>query len=275
MDSNIRQEMSKAINSTLQKIPEYNPYNFVEDSLQINNILNSELRNQTDFKICLNQLRAILRDNKPLFCSLFTNLIYKYLSILSSENIPPEEYMFVLVDILHNKTKIEKYFKKWINQILLSLIKFSATNNESKSNEQINKICLLIEFWYEEFITIDENYINYLIFLFEQRDLDVQKMSAILFFKYIYRYDINKIKIIDWNLFFNTCDDVLENKYIEEDNKKEIENIFKKILEYFNYLHVDPNDALIEGKSLNSAKHFQKITGFDTSKAKEKLRDNE
>lgn len=275
MDSNIRQEMSKAINSTLQKIPEYNPYNFVEDSLQINNILNSELRNQTDFKICLNQLRAILRDNKPLFCSLFTNLIYKYLSILSSENIPPEEYMFVLVDILHNKTKIEKYFKKWINQILLSLIKFSATNNESKSNEQINKICLLIEFWYEEFITIDENSINYLIFLFEQRDLDVQKMSAILFFKYIYRYDINKIKIIDWNLFFNTCDDVLENKYIEEDNKKEIENIFKKILEYFKFLKVDPNDALIEGKSLNSAKYFQKITGFDTSKAKEKLRDNE
>ena len=273
MDLNIRQALSKTINISLQNLPEYNLYNFVEDSLQINNILNSELRNQSDFKLCLNKLRSILRDNKPLFCSLFTNLIFKYLSILSSENIPPEEYMFVLIDILHNKSQIEKYFKKWINQILLALIKFYISNNESKSNEQINKICICIEFWFEEFINIDENCINYFIFLFEQRDNDVQKMSANLFFKYIYRYDINKLKIIDWKLFFGTCADVLENNFLYEENKKEIENIFKKILEYFNYLHVDPNDALKEGKSLTCAKHFQKITGFDTSKAKDELRD--
>ena len=273
MDLNIRQALSKTINTSLQSIPEYNLYNFVEDSLQINNILNSELRNQSDFKLCLNKLRSILRDNKPLFCSLFTNLIFKYLSILSSENIPPEEYMFVLVDILHNKSQIEKYFKKWINQILLALIKFYISNNESKTNEQINKICICIEFWFEEFISIDENCINYFIILFEQRDNDVQKMSANLFFKYIYRYDINKLKIIDWKLFFGACADVLENNFMYEENKKEIENILKKILEYFNYLHVDPNDALKEGKSLICAKLFQKITGFDTSKAKNVLRD--
>lgn len=273
MDLNIRQALSKTINTSLQSIPEYNLYNFVEDSLQISNILNSELRNHSDFKLCLNKLRSILRDNKPLFCSLFTNLIFKYLSILSSENIPPEEYMFVLFDILHNKSQIEKYFKKWINQILLALIKFYISNNESKSNEQINKICICIECWFEEFISIDENCINYFIFLFEQRDNDVQKMSANLFFKYIYRYDINKLKIIDWKLFFGTCTDVLENNFMYEENKKEIENIFKKILEYFNFLHVDPNDALKEGKSLACAKHFQKITGFDTTKAKDELRD--
>ena len=80
MDLNIRQALSKTINISLQSLPEYNLYNFVEDSLQINNILHSELRNQSDFKLCLNKLRSILRDNKPLFCSLFTNLIFKYLS---------------------------------------------------------------------------------------------------------------------------------------------------------------------------------------------------
>lgn len=273
MDSNIRQTISQTINSSLQNIPEYNLYNFVEDSIQINNIINSELRNISDFKLCLNKLRALLRDNKPLFCSLFTNLIFKYLSILSSENMPPEEYMYVLVDILQNKSQIEKYFKKWINQILISLIKFYATNSESKSNEQINKICLCVEFWFEEFISIDENSINYFIFAFEQRNVDIQRMGANLFFKYLYKYDISKIKIIDWKLFFRTCDEVLENNLIFEENKKEIENIFKKILEYFNYLKVDPNDALIEGESRSSARHFQNITGFNTNKAKEKLID--
>ena len=36
MDLNIRQAISNNINTSLQNIPEYNPYNFVENSLQIN-----------------------------------------------------------------------------------------------------------------------------------------------------------------------------------------------------------------------------------------------
>ena len=107
MELNTNQTISNEINSSLQKIPKYNPTNFVEDCLQINALLNSELRNQSDFKICLNILRAILRDNKTLFGPLFQNLIKQYLSILDKENIVPEEYIFLLVDILHNKSAIK------------------------------------------------------------------------------------------------------------------------------------------------------------------------
>lgn len=271
MDLNIKQAISNNINTSLQNIPEYNPCNFVEDSLQINNILNSALRNQFDFKSCLNKLRAILRDNNPLFCSLFTNLIIKYLSILQSENIVPEEYLFVLIDIIHNKQKIQKYFKKWIDSILSSLIKFYAINGESKSNEQISKICSLIEYWIEEFISCDDESINNFIFLFEDTNIAIQKMSAFLFFKYIYNYNINKIKIIDWKLFFETCAYVFEDKKFEEENQVVIQDIFKQIFIYFNKLNIDPNDVLIEGKSLAAAKYFQNITGFNIDKAKESL----
>jgi hypothetical protein len=273
MELNLKQKISNDINTSLKNIPEYNPFNFVEDSLQINNILKSELRNQSDFKLCLNKLRAILKSNKPLFCSLFTNLISSYLSILKSENIVPEEYMFVLVDILHNKSEFEKYFKKWVEPILLSLFKFYATYISSKDNEQINKICSYIEFWIDEFISIDENSINYLMFLFEQTNVEIQKMSAFFFFKYIYRYDINNLQKIDWKYFFGTCADILDSKYKDDENKNVVNDIFKQILIYFNKLNVDPNDALINGESLTSAKYFQTITGFNTEKAKQKLRD--
>ena len=117
MDSNIKQSVSNFLNISLQPILEYNLFNFVEDSIQINNLLNSEIRNPSDFKVCLNKLRAKFRDNSLLFCSLFTNLIHKFLSLLKSENIMPEEYMLVLIDIVQNKNKIEKYFKKWIEKI--------------------------------------------------------------------------------------------------------------------------------------------------------------
>ena len=274
MDSNIKQAVSNLLNSTLQSIPEYNLINFVEDAILINNILNSEIRNPQDFKECLKKLRAILRDNSSLFCSLFTNLIHKYLSLLKSENIMPEEYMFVLIDIVHNKNKIEKYYKKWIEQIISSLTKFYGNNMDTKDNEQISKICSYIEYWFEEFISIDENSINYLIFLFEKIDTVVQKMSAFLFFKYIYRYDINKIKIIDWKLFFDICAKVLENNSIYDENKNVVQDIFKQILIYFNKINVDPNDALVEGDSLDAAKYFQNITGFNVDKAKKIIRQN-
>ena len=273
MDSNIRQSISTNINSSLQNIPNYNAYNFVEDSLLINSILNSELRNPTDFKQCLNKLRAILREHKKLFCSLFTNLITPYLSVLKSENLFPEEYIFLLVDIIHNKPNIEKYFKKWIKDIIISLLKFYAANVNSKENEQLRQLCLYIEFLFDEFASVDEKSINYFIYLFDNSDVVVQKMSAFFFFKYIYNYDINKIKIIDWGALFESCAETLDNKYTEDNNKAVVEDIFKQLLIYFNKLNVDPNDALIEGKCYNASKFFQTVTGFNTDKSKERLRD--
>ena len=273
MDSNSNQTISNQIITSLKNIPEYNLVNFVEDSLQINNILNSELRNLSDFKLCLNKLRAILRDNKPLFCSLFTNLLPKYLTILSSENMVPEEYIYVLIDIIHNKSEIKKYYKKWIEDIIFSLVKFYAFNAESKSNEQISIICSYIEFLFEESISCDDYSINNFIVLFEKQNISIQKMSAFLFFKYIYRYDINKIKIIDWKYFFESCANILDNKSFGEENKAVVQDIFKQILIYFNKLNVDPNDVLIEGKSYSSALYFQNITGYNTDKAKAKLKE--
>ena len=37
-------------------------------------------------------------------------------------------------------------------------------------------------------------------------------------------------------------------------------------------MNLDPNDALIEGKSINAAKYFEKFNNFNTQKAKEHLR---
>lgn len=273
MDSNLRQAISSSINRSLENIPEYNPCNFVEDSLQINNIINTELRNQSDFKLCLNKLRVILRDNKPLFCSLFTNLLPKYLSLLSSENMIPEEYLYIFIDILHNHSQIKKYYNKWIEEILSSLIKFYASNSDSKSIEQINKLSLIIEFWFEEFVSCDDDSINNFILLFNKNNITIQKMSALLFFKYIFRYDINKITLIDWKLFFEVCVGVLDNSLKDEENKAEIQNIFNQILIYFNKLNVDPNDVLIKAKSFNGAKYFQMITGFNMDKSKNMLKE--
>ena len=188
MDLNLKQSISNNINSSLQSIPEYNPCNFVEDSLQINNILNSAVRNQSDFKLCLNKMRAILRDNKPLFCSLFSNLIYKYLSLLTSENIVPEEHLYILIDIIRNRPQIQKYFNKWIDDILSSLIKFYANNFESKSNEQLKNICSLIEYWIEEFIFSDDKSINNFIFLFEKTNIGVQKKIGNYFSKLVLKF---------------------------------------------------------------------------------------
>ena len=111
------------------------------------------------------------------------------------------------------------------------------------------------------------------MFLFEQTNVEIQKMSAFFFFKYIYRYDINSLQKIDWKFFFGTCADILDSKYKDDENKNVVNDIFKQILIYFNKLNVDPNDALINGESLTSAKYFQTITGFNTEKAKQKLRD--
>ena len=246
--------------------------NFVEDCIKINTILNSELRNQSDFKICLNILRAILRDNKTLFGPLFQNLIKQYLSILDKENIVPEEYIFLLVDILHNKVAIKKYFKKWNYSILEKLIIFNGNHMEEKDNTQISKICGYIEYWFDEYISLNDDSINSFINFFDSRNLNLQKISAFYFFKYIYLYDIKKITLIDWKDFFDKCASVLDNNLSEDENKVVIKDIFQQIYIYFQKVNVDPNDVLVEGGSLNAAKYFEKFNGYNTEKAKEQLR---
>ena len=151
MELNTNQTISNEINTSLKNLPNYIQTTFVEDCLRINAILNSELRNQSDFKMSINILRAILRDNKTLFGPLFQNLIKQYLSILDKENTVPEEYIFLLVDILRSKSEIKKYYKKWIYKILETLIVFSGLNMDKKNNEQINKICGYIQYWFDEY----------------------------------------------------------------------------------------------------------------------------
>lgn len=272
MELNINLTISNEINTTLQSLPKYLLNNFVDDCLKINTILNSELRNQLDFKSSINLLRSILRDNKALFGPMFQNLINQYLSILGKENIVPDEYIFLLVDILSNKTELKKYYQKWIYNILETLIVFSGLHMDEKNNEQIRKICKYIEFWFDKYITINDDSINRFIHFFDERNLSLQKISAFYFFKYVYLYDIKKIQLIDWKNFFAKCSSVLDNNLSEEENKVVINDIFQQIYIYFQKVNVDPNDVLIEGKSLNAAKYFGKITGFNTEKAKEQLR---
>ena len=272
MELNTNQIISNEINTTLQNIPKYNQTNFVEDCLKINTILNSELRNQSDFKSCLNLLRSILRDNKILFCPLFQNLIKQYLSILEKENIVPEEYIFLLVDIIDNKLEIKKYYQKWNYKILETLIAFTGIHMEEKNNEQINKICHYIQFWFDKYISLNDDCINSFVNFFDARNLNLQRVSAFYFFKYVYLYDINKIKLIDWKNFFEKCCSVLDNNLSEEDNKVIIKDIFKQIYIYFQKVNVDPNDVLIEGHSINAAKYFEQFTGFNTQRAKEHMR---
>lgn len=272
MSLNLHQAISNEIKSSLDQIPKYILNNFVEDCIKINTILNSELRNQSDFKICLNILRAILRDNKTLFGPLFQNLIKQYLSILDKENIVPEEYIFLLVDILHNKVAIKKYFKKWNYTILEKLIIFNGNHMEEKENTQISKICGYIEYWFDEYISLNDDSINSFINFFDSRNLNLQKISAFYFFKYIYLYDIKKITLIDWKDFFDKCASVLDNNLSEDENKVVIKDIFQQIYIYFQKVNVDPNDVLVEGGSLNAAKYFEKFNGYNTEKAKEQLR---
>ena len=272
MELNTNQIISNEIISSFQKIPKYNQTNFVDDCLKINTILNSELRNQSDFKSCLNLLRSILRDNKILFCPLFQNLINKYLSIIEKENIVPVEYIFLLVDILDNKLEIKKYYKKWNYKILATLMTFSGINMNEKNNEQISKICQYIQFWFDKYIASNDDCINSFVNFFDSRNLNLQKISAFYFFKYVYLYDINKIKLIDWKNFFGRCCTVIEDNLSEEDNKVVVKDIFQQIYIYFQKLNVDPNDALIEGNSLNAAKYFEQFNGFNTERAKEHLR---
>ena len=272
MSLNLHQAISNEIKSSLDQIPKYILNNFVEDCIKINTILNSELRNQSDFKICLNILRAILRDNKTLFGPLFQNLIKQYLSILDKENIVPEEYIFLLVDILHNKVAIKKYFKKWNYTILEKLIIFNGNHMEEKENTQISKICGYIEYWFDEYISLNDDSINSFINFFDSRNLNLQKISAFYFFKYIYLYDIKKITLIDWKDFFDKSASVLDNNLSEDENKVVIKDIFQQIYIYFQKVNVDPNDVLVEGGSLNAAKYFEKFNGYNTEKAKEQLR---
>ena len=273
MDLNTNQLISNEVNSSLQNLPKYILTNFIEDSIKINSILNSELRNPSDFKTSINILRAILRDNKDLFCPLFQNLLKQYLSILGKENLFPEEYIYLLVDILHNKLTIGKYYQKWIYKILENLIIFSSMHMEEKENQQIIKLNKYIQYWFDEFILSNDDCINSFVNFFDSTNINLIKISAFYFFKYVYLYDFNKIKLIDWKNFFAKCVQGFENNLIiDDENKDVIQNIFKEVYKYFQKVKVDPNDALIEGGSLQAAKYFEQFNNFNTERAKEHIR---
>ena len=273
MDLNTNQLISNEVNSSLQNLPKYILTNFVEDSIKINSILNSELRNPSDFKTSINILRVILRDNKDLFCPLFQNLLKQYLSILGKENLFPEEYIYLLVDILHNKLTIGKYYQKWIYKILENLIIFSSMHMEEKENQQIIKLNKYIQYWFDEFILSNDDCINSFVNFFDSTNINLIKISAFYFFKYVYLYDFNKIKLIDWKNFFAKCVQGFENNLIiDDENKDVIQNIFKEVYKYFQKVKVDPNDALIEGDSLQAAKYFEQFNNFNTERAKEHIR---
>ena len=273
MDLNTNQLISNEVNSSLQNLPKYILTNFVEDSIKINSILNSELRNPSDFKTSINILRAILRDNKDLFCPLFQNLLKQYLLILGKENLFPEEYIYLLVDILHNKLTIGKYYQKWIYKILENLIIFSSMHMEEKENQQIIKLNKYIQYWFDEFILSNDDCINSFVNFFDSTNINLIKISAFYFFKYVYLYDFNKIKLIDWKNFFAKCVQGFENNLIiDDENKDVIQNIFKEVYKYFQKVKVDPNDALIEGGSLQAAKYFEQFNNFNTERAKEHIR---
>ena len=273
MDLNTNQLISNEVNSSLQNLPKYILTNFVEDSIKINSILNSELRNPSDFKTSINILRVILRDNKDLFCPLFQNLLKQYLSILGKENLFPEEYIYLLVDILHNKLTIGKYYQKWIYKILENLIIFSSMHMEEKENQQIIKLNKYIQYWFDEFILSNDDCINSFVNFFDSTNINLIKISAFYFFKYVYLYDFNKIKLIDWKNFFAKCVQGFENNLIiDDENKDVIQNIFKEVYKYFQKVKVDPNDALIEGGALQAAKYFEQFNNFNTERAKEHIR---
>ena len=273
MDLNTNQLISNEVNSSLQNLPKYILTNFVENSIKINSILNSELRNPSDFKTSINILRVILRDNKDLFCPLFQNLLKQYLSILGKENLFPEEYIYLLVDILHNKLTIGKYYQKWIYKILENLIIFSSMHMEEKENQQIIKLNKYIQYWFDEFILSNDDCINSFVNFFDSTNINLIKISAFYFFKYVYLYDFNKIKLIDWKNFFAKCVQGFENNLIiDDENKDVIQNIFKEVYKYFQKVKVDPNDALIEGGSLQAAKYFEQFNNFNTERAKEHIR---
>ena len=273
MDLNTNQLISNEVNSSLQNLPKYILTNFVEDSIKINSILNSELRNPSDFKTSINILRVILRDNKDLFCPLFQNLLKQYLSILGKENLFPEEYIYLLVDILHNKLTIGKYYQKWIYKILENLIIFSSMHMEEKENQQIIKLNKYIQYWFDEFILSNDDCINSFVNFFDSTNINLIKISAFYFFKNFYLYNFKKIKLIDQKNFLAKCVKGFENNLIiDDENKDVIQNIFKEVYKYFQKVKVDPNDALIEGGSLQAAKYFEQFNNFNTERAKEHIR---
>ena len=275
MELKIDQEILNQVNISLQNIPKYNLANFVDDSVQIDTMLNSELRSISDFKNCINKLRSLLRDNIKIFCALFQNIIVKYLLILENENVVPDEYIFLLFDILHNRENLKKKYEVWIEYILKSLMLFSWNHLEQNNEGQVGVICKLVSVWFDHFINLYSDSINNFIIFFDSigtNSVKMQKISAFFFFKYIYLYDINKINLINWKFFFKQCTEKYEKNIMTEENKNVINDIFQQIFKYFQKMNIDPNDVLTDSNSLLGAKYFEKLTGYNTSKARENIR---
>ena len=153
---------------------------------------------------------------------------------------------------------------------------FSGDHMNEKENNQIANICRYIQYFFDDYISLDDDHINKFMEFFGTIDvtkyLKLKKYSAFYFFKYIYLYDINKIKLINWKFFFEICASSLDNRYLDEENKNVIIDIFKQIYIYFLKVKIEPNDALVEGNSINAAKYFEQINNYNTENAKEQIR---
>lgn len=280
MEPNQKQNVINYIESTLNNIEKYNFNLFVEDSIEMKTIFDSINKNQSYLILCINKLRAILRDNKKVFCPLFANLFEKYLLIFKAENQIPNESLFLIFDILktnkENPNSLKNYFKeKWYDSILNSLITLYSLLMSSNDNENLKLTFCYVDFLLEIIIDSDKKNINSFILHFVSEKKYLQKISAFLFFKYLNRFSTKEeiIKDIQWESLFNNCTKILRNEKYDNETKKTCSDIYIQIYQYFQDKTNILDNILFKG-DINSATDFQKITGYDTTTVKKDIRES-
>lgn len=275
MDPAKKANVINFINSTLNNIPKYNFTNFIEEAIEMKTIFNSVNKNQNDLVMCINNLRAILRDNPKLFCPLFSNFFKKFRLIFKSENQIPNESLFLIFDILKNKENILSYYEKWINGILFSLIDVYSCflgNNEINNNENKKLTFSYVDFLFELFIDANSKNINYLIEFLEDKDNNIQKTAAYLFFKNLNKYNEQQIgSEIDWTDLFERCTLALNSSLYENETKQTCKDIYIQLYNYCNSNKLNLDLILFAGTT-DSAKDFQEATGYNTSEVRQSIR---
>ena len=275
--NNIQEEVLKSINFSLTEIPPYNFIDFVEDAVFIKSVFTSSNKSKQNLIISLNKLRAILRDNTKIFCALFHNLIFNFIKILDSENNfnnLPNECFLLIFDIVKKQKDIKSYYyKDWFVPLLNKLIIIFGFIQETNSmNTYIyHYISLLFNFLINE----DKKNINYFVMCFDKHNLVLQKTGAFLFFEQLNKFNKDQFKIVDWDLLFERCNAVInekeaekfvnDNLKIEIQKRKEIcQQIFRQLLVVFNEKQVNIERVLgdLEKKTL---KPFHEVTGYDIS----------
>lgn len=275
--ANIQKEVLNSLNFSLTTIPPYNFTDFVEDAVFIKSVFTSSNKSKQNLVISLNKLRAILRDNTKIFCSLFHNLIFNFLQILDNENNfsnLPNECFLLIFDIVKKQKDIKSYYyKDWFIPLFNKLIViFGFLQETNSTNTYIyHYISLLFNFLINE----DKKNINYFIMCFDKQKLILQKTSAFLFFENLNKFNRDDFKEVDWELLFNRCNYVINEKdaekFVNDDLKNEIrkrkeicQQIFKQLLIVFDEKHVSIY-RICGDLEKESLKPFHEITGYDIS----------